>query len=912
MKYNISGVKYFRTLKTILILIASFQINVIIAQSSRLEKEITVTFTNESLEEALSKIENTTGYSFSYAPDALKNDIVLNKTFKNSPLREILNEILVAYQIYYQEKDNSILIRTLVAKGLLKGKITTQEGSALPFASLTLKGTTFGTSADENGEYSLYAPEGTYYMLASSVGFEKVSKPITISSQKATILNFVLNETTENLSEVIVTGTRDQGYVVPVTNALQTPLKTMQAPASISVLSDDFLEDIGARNISTVVTYIPGVSNADNGGGQVENVIIRGFPQTSSFINGIRQTRAPEGIRAIETIERVQILKGPSGTEASVTSPGGFMNIITKKPQEKFAAEAFLGGGDHNFFRAGGDVTGQLIKDRLNGRIIASYQQRQFWRDGQEKRPYITIAPSLDWKITKSTDLIAEYEYNLANDPLDRGTIYLEGAGLKDNFLPRTFSFHGNEDDYKINSNRFDLSLEHRFGKRISATLKYHNFFQDAEEHSFRNADAEGGFGPLFQEDGLTFSGQSVVPVFFAEVGADLKTETLQLNISGDYTRQNGNGHVLGLGAITSKSNATYTDANRDFVYGSFENTIDVFDPNNDQEPNKVGENVRPNFVVGDKINSVFGQWLGKWSSRFRTIASLRYDQVDAVSEQSIDGIGEEALRILEARYAPEPISLFNGSYKDELVSYRLGASYDLLPFLTGFGGYSSSAQPQNGATRNGESIKPIRGNSIEGGLKWSLFKGKALATASVYLLERRNIAISDPNNTPEERFLLPLGSAEIKGFEMELTGRLTKDISFFGGMSIQDSKITKSDSDVVGNKFANIPTFQYSSFVNYNAYDIGVPELDFGLGVVHQGEREANSGNQYQLPSYTRLDLALGYTFKNNLQVRANVFNVFDTTYYTSAQDNILRGSDQITVGDRRLFQVTLTKKWF
>lgn len=895
----------------ILLLFFCVNIHLLHAQKGVLDKEITINFLNDNLDSALKKIEEKSNCNFSYETITTERTKTITRAYRNTSLRKVLNELFKEYQIFYRVRGNTILIHKSTEKGQLTGSVSDEDGVLISFASIVHKGTSFGTSSGANGSYNLYLPEGEQIIVISSVGFESVSKKITINANETSVLNIVLSESTENLGEVIVTGTREQGYIVPYTNALQLPIRTTKAPASISILSDDFLEDIGARNISTVVTYVPGVSNADNGGGQVENVVIRGFPQSETYINGIRQYRTPEGVRAIETIERVQILKGPSGVEASVTSPGGFMNIITKKPKDNFAAEAFLGGGDHNFFRAGGDITGPIAKGTLNGRVIAGYQKRQFWREGQDNRPYITIAPTLDWKIANNTNLIAEYEYNWANDPLDRGTIYLEGAGLKDNFLPRHFSFHGTEDDYKINSNRFDISLNHKFTDNISASLKYHNFIQETEEHSFRNADAEAGYGPLFKEDGVTFSGQSVVPVFFAEVGADLKTETLQLNIAGNFINNNDVGHAFNLRASIANSKATYVDADRDFIYGIFENTIDVFNPDNNQEPNRVGENVRPNFVVGDKIKSVSGQWMGNWTPRFRTVASIRYDKIEVLSEQSIDGISDQALAKLKEQNGSDEVNLYNGTYNDDLISFRTGTSYDISSSVTAFIGYSSSSEPQSGATRNGSVIEPIRANSFEGGLKWQLFNGKTLFTSSMYYLERKNIAISDPKNTPEERFLLPLGSAEIKGIEIELTGKITRDLSFFGGMSVQDSRITKSDKGIVGNRFANIPVFQYSGFANYNGRSIGANGLDIGLGVVHQGEREGNSGNQYQLPAYTRLDFALGYTFKNNLQIRGNMFNVFDTTYYTSAQDNILRGSDQIAVGDKRLFQVTITKKW-
>ncbi|MBI1392394.1 MAG: TonB-dependent receptor [Alphaproteobacteria bacterium] len=96
----------------------------------------------------------------------------------------------------------------------------------------------------------------------------------------------------------------------------------------------------------------------------------------------------------------------------------------------------------------------------------------------------------------------------------------------------------------------------------------------------------------------------------------------------------------------------------------------------------------------------------------------------------------------------------------------------------------------------------------------------------------------------------------------------------------------------------------------NYNWRRFGLSGLDTNLGVLYQSEREANSANEFQLPGFVRVDLAAGYTFKNDLQVRVNIQNIFDETYYTSAQDRIF-GAGQVAVGDRRLFQVTATKRF-
>lgn len=708
--------------------------------------------------------------------------------------------------------------------------------------------------------------------------------------------------------QVVVIGSRENGYSIPSTNVLGLSIETTKLPASISVLSDDLLEDLGARDLNSIITFVPGLANADNGGAGTENFLIRGFPQTQTFVNGIRQSTFAEGIRAIDTIERVQVLKGPSGVEAGLASPGGFVNIITKKPEDEFSAEVYVSAGDFGFFRAGGDVTGTVIEERVTSRVIAAYENKQWWRDGQDDRPILTIAPSFSVSLLDSTDLLLEYEYVDQDDPLDRGVIYIEGAGLEGNFLPRTFSFHGDQDTLEAITHRFDASLSHEFNRALSARVYYQRIDQETTESSFRNADSEGD-GALFQSDGLTFSGNSVIDVFFADFGAEYETETLQLDLTAEF-RSGSVGHFLSVGGAMARNENVFTDNDRDFVYGDYLDSLDVFDPINNRPPTLRDQFVAPNFVLGDEIGSIFAQWIAEWSPRIRTVGSIRFDDISFFEREDIAGISPDALAQLQLNAGPDPVELFSDGYDDEIVSFRVGGSVDLTSRLTSFVGYSEAGEPQNGFTRSGSAVDPVMSSAIETGLKWKIGEDNALVTISVYHLERSGIALSDPSNLPMENFLLPLGSAEISGLEVEAIGKFATDLSVFGGVSIQDSKITASDQDVVGNRFANTPDLQASAFATWNGSSFSLPQVDASVGLVYQGDRAANSGNDYQLPSYFRLDFAIGYIFENDVELRLNIENALDETYYTAAQDSIF-GADQVAVGDRRLFQLTATKRF-
>jgi iron complex outermembrane receptor protein len=723
----------------------------------------------------------------------------------------------------------------------------------------------------------------------------------------------VQDDGTIELEAITVTGTRQEGYRVSDTGALGVPLAVSETPASVTVISDDLLKDIAARDTDNFLTYVPGVSSADKSGGIRRIFNIRGFPQGSYFVDGLRLSVESVSTQPIETIERIEVLKGPSGVEAALASPGGYINFVTKKPQETYSATVFGGVGDANFWRVGGDITGPLLGDgAISGRLIAIYEQQQWSRPGQDDRPLLTINPSLRWRPTDDTTFDVQLLYIDQDTPLDRGVIYLEGAGFDDDFAPGDWSYHQNDDSQPIETLRWDVQFEHFFNDVFSTRVFYRKFDEDVTRSGFRNADSETSDGVLYTNDvdSLTWSGERLFSAF------NFFTDTVESDdyaVGGEITASfdiKTSTNTFKVGYYREDTLAFFSSDASSTRYLSRTIEVDVLDPSNDID--EFGETVETfaNFEVASTIDSYYGQWLAEWSPRFRTIASIRYDETEVGERETLKGLTAEAIADIEASFAPGPVELFDGVVTGDLTSYRLAGSYDLTDKFTIFAGYSTSAEPQQGFLPNGGAIDPIEAESFELGTKWQFAGGRALLTGTVYWLERDNISVDDPDNNQLESFVLPLGKVRIRGLELEAVGKITNTLSVFSGLALQDSEILESDDPIVGNRFANVPEFQVSAFVNYNGADFGLPRLDLAVGVVHQGKREANSANQFRLPAYTRVDAAVGYTFENDLEVRLNVENVFDETYYTAAQDSIF-GADQISVGDERLFQANVIKRF-
>ena len=96
----------------------------------------------------------------------------------------------------------------------ISGTITEKNGSALPYASIIIKGTAQGTTANSKGHYSLQLQQGSHILVCQHVGHQSIEKKITVGNENA-VVDFVLDEQQYNITGVVVkTGREDPAYEI--------------------------------------------------------------------------------------------------------------------------------------------------------------------------------------------------------------------------------------------------------------------------------------------------------------------------------------------------------------------------------------------------------------------------------------------------------------------------------------------------------------------------------------------------------------------------------------------------------------------------------------------------------------------------------------------------------------------------
>ncbi len=259
------------------------------------------------------------------------------------------------------------LVITSVFAGTVTGKVTdASSGSGLAGANVMVDGTSLGGAADANGMYHITnVPNGTVTITASMIGYEKMSKAVTVSGMVS--VNFALASSTLQMSALEVLASR-AGENTPV--------------AYTNISKEDMVIRLGSQDIPMILNTTPSVYATMGGGGAGDaRINVRGFNQrnVAVMINGVPQNDMENGWvywsnwdGVGDATSSIQMQRGLSAVNLATPSIGGTMNIITDptghKTGGKFKQEVGAGG----FMKTTLNYNTGLIADQyaLSGTIV--------------------------------------------------------------------------------------------------------------------------------------------------------------------------------------------------------------------------------------------------------------------------------------------------------------------------------------------------------------------------------------------------------------------------------------------------------------------------------------------------------------------------------------------------------------
>lgn len=288
--------------------------------------------------------------------------------------------------------------------GKIKGTITTSDSELAVGVNIILKNSKYGTITNEDGIFEFNRVKAnTYTLQVSLTGYETLEQEVTVSANETTTLNLQLKVSNKQLKEVIITGNRGKVFPKQSVYVSKMPLKNVENPQVYNIVSSELIKEQAITNYEDALKNVPGIQklweSTGRGGDGGSYYTLRGFEVQANIVNGL--PGLTNGSLDPSNIERIEVIKGPSGTlfGSSLVSYGGLINTVTKKPYSGFGGEISYIAGSFGLNRVTADVNTPLDDaDNVAFRINAAYQTENSFQDAGY-RTSLFVAPSLSYKV---------------------------------------------------------------------------------------------------------------------------------------------------------------------------------------------------------------------------------------------------------------------------------------------------------------------------------------------------------------------------------------------------------------------------------------------------------------------------------------------------------------------------------
>jgi len=663
--------------------------------------------------------------------------------------------------------------------------------------------------------------------------------------------------------------------------ATKTDTPLLETPQSVSVVPKDQIVDQQAQSMPQALRYTPGVSlDAYSANSKFDPVYIRGF-LAEQFLDGLKLPVDPGLNWAAPRVEpygleRIEVLKGPSSGLYGPTNPGGFVNMISKRPQDTphFEVEGQYGSFDR--FQGAFDFGGPIDKDghflyRMVGLARDADSQIDYQQDNK-----LFLAPSFTWRPNIDTTLTVQANLQKIENKGYQQYVPGQGSLLSNPVAGRLpySRYFGEPSMDRVKDEQFMFGYQ--FEHRINDVFQFRQNFRYAKVSTDTTA---------FRSEGLQ---------------ADLRTLDRTMNY-----------------VVNSAYNFTLDNhLQADFVTGPFKHKLLL---GTDYSYLKGHSDYRSTRIAPiDIINPVYGAPVTPASalapsaltdSELKQLGVYVQDQIKLDRfTLSLTGREDRAKTDL-ASYAFFPAPGFHHA-DDSAFTGRVGLNY-LFDFgLSPFANYSTSFQPVSGADRLGQPYKPTTGEGWETGVKYQPTGMNILFTAAYFDLTQQNVLTADPVNP---LFSIQTGEVRMRGYEFEMRGNVTRELEIIGSLSHLNPKVTASNNGDAGKTVPYVALDQAALWGKYTWYDSTLAGLSIGAGVRYVGKLYGDSANTIVVDPYTLVDAMVSYDFgylrpdMKGWKAQLNATNLFDKYYVT----NCFGGLAYCTYGQGRTVMLTLKYSW-
>ncbi|MCP3405131.1 TonB-dependent siderophore receptor [Bradyrhizobium sp. CCGB01] len=636
-----------------------------------------------------------------------------------------------------------------------------------------------------------------------------------------------------------------------------TPL--IETPAAISVITQDQIQAQGAQSIAQAVRYTPGTRGEFAGAdARTDAVYVRGF-LADQYLDSLRLLNF--GIFAYSLVEpfnleRVEVLHGPASILYGQSSPGGLVDMVSKRPTLDPYHEMFFSTGSYGRVQAGVDLSGPIDKNKefLYRFTASGFDVGSQVDHGDYQR--ISIAPSLTWRPDNNTTLTVLGTYQ--RDPKAGFYNQLPPAGIgtitpfKGSFIPT--SFYSGEPGFDKTDRTYGsvgYLFEHSFNNsvKVRQNLRYTDLSTDFAVVSPSGSDpsnlARGAYTTQESIRSIAVDNQAEAKFYAGPI-----EHTVLAGI--DY--RNGVDKTLNGTLLVAPPINAFNP-----VYGTPFGPV-PFTTRNRQQIDQVGE------YIQDQIK--YDRWVALLGIR-HDLAQSRTDSTSLASNITT--------------VAPK---------SDTAVTKRGALLYKFDNGVAPYIQYTESFQPTAGTDAFDRPFVPTTGKQGEVGIKYQP-NDKSLYTIAAFDLVQQNVLTPDTDPTHKVGSRVQTGEIRSRGVEFEAKTEINRELTVLASYTYLDNVVTKTNTAAqLGKHPVGFPTNSASVWADYTFRGGALDGFGLSGGVRYIGELPGNTANTFYVPDVTLVDAAIHYDFSalgpmfKGYSAQVNATNLFDKTYVTYCQD--------------------------
>ncbi|MDR6514707.1 TonB-dependent receptor [Chryseobacterium camelliae] len=754
------------------------------------------------------------------------------------------------------------------------GKVMLSEQVPVKNAILRLINTSYQAKTNHSGEYHFDNVEPGNYMLQVVLNdIELMRQTITVEKDQEEIAPIYVSEKNNLIEGITIYGfSRNKFLDKDSTSVSKMPLKNLENPQAYTSINQQLMKEQLTYDISEVLKNVPGMIKMQGSPGRGSGdgsfyYSLRGFPTRVSMVDGVPANT--NGEIDPSDIERIEVIKGPSGTlyGGAVTSFGGLINVVTKKPKDYFGGEVSYLMGSYNLNRVTADVYGPVTDSRKTlFRLNAAYQYQNGFRDS-EFRKSLFVAPTLSYEVNDRLkfDLGAQiYNYEGTNTPII--------------FLPRTRAYFAHNPDelgfdWKKSYSNNDITLKApSINVKAEANYKISSLWNSQTLISRNYRKTEGLYQYQFIRGNTS---DAMLERNLQWQNSEASSTSIQQNFNGEFNiGKIRNKVLLGLDFLNQSLNnnhspiVAYDNINGQTLQGYANISRDLV-------LQKIQTSVAP-LVRNNTSSNLYGAYISNVTyitDRLITLLSVRMDHYESKGQFNFN------------------TNIRTGEFKQTAWSPKLGLVYQIIKdHLSAYGNYMNGFSYVAPVTQQlpdySGDMKPLMANQWELGVKGYFWRNKINFTIGYYdiLVDNVQRGAGVIRDGKEYNITVQDGKQRSKGIEIETMMNPFQGLNIVAGYAYNDSKWEKADANVEGLRPESAgPAHVFNSWISYILPIEGLKGLGLGFGVNRVGKQITGNKvvtGQFVFPAYTLINASVSLE-KERYRIGFKMNNLGNAQYF-------------------------------